>query len=316
MKNSCYALLFCFSVLSFSQEVSQPEAAIPGLTQFDKIRDFTLDNTGAEAYFTIQSQTEEISVIVTAKKELETWSPPELVRFSGRYRDMEPFLSPDGLRLYFVSNRPLHDSINKPKDFDIWFVERSDVQKEWSAPINLGGPVNTEHNEFYPSLAENGNLYFTSDSPESIGKDDIFFSARTKDGYSKPVSLSASINSEGFEYNAYISRDESYLIFGGYNREDGLGSGDLYISFKRDGEWTQAKPLPMPINSSYMDYCPFMDESNGVLYLTSRRTKNPTEGLEDMDTLSSFLNSYENGNSRLYQVKFNPNGLERQGGQQ
>lgn len=114
------------------------------------------------------------------------------------------------------------------------------------------------------------------------------------------------VNSDGYEYNAYISKDDSYLIFGGYGREDGQGSGDLYISFKNDkGEWSKAKPLPAPINSTYMDYCPFMDEDNGVLYFTSRRSATPEKGFETMEQLVQFLGSYENGNSRLYKAAIN-----------
>ncbi|MEZ4811051.1 MAG: hypothetical protein R2819_11890 [Allomuricauda sp.] len=281
------------------------------LNDFDKIRDFTLNRSGTEAYFTIQSQTEEISVIVLSIKENNTWKQPEIASFSGKYKDLEPFFSPDGLRLYFVSNRPLLDSITVAKDFDIWYVERSNPQTGWSQPINLGSPINSEHNEFYPSLAENGNLYFTSDGPEAVGEDDIFFSAFQNGSYAKPVPLDENINTAGYEYNAYISKEDSYLIFGGYNRDDGQGSGDMYISFKdKAGKWSQAKPLPQPINSKYMDYCPFMDEENRILYFTSRRTKKPTEPFNTMDSLQRFLNAYENGNSRLYRATLDIEGLK------
>jgi hypothetical protein len=57
------------------------------------------------------------------------------------------------------------------------------------------------------------------------------------------------------------------------------------------------------INSKYMDYCPFVDETNNVLYFTSRRTTNPEGSVESMESLSGFLDSYENGNSRLYKTK-------------
>ena len=42
-------------------------------------------------------------------------------------------------------------------------MQRKNLKSEWSNPKNLGAPVNTSNNEFYPSLAKNGNLYFTSD---------------------------------------------------------------------------------------------------------------------------------------------------------
>ena len=310
MRNRFLLTLFCVSAWTFGQEFPKVEPALEILTDFDKVRDFTMDRSGTEAYFTIQSQTEEISVIMASTRD-DSWNPPKIASFSGKYKDLEPFLSPDGLRLYFVSNRPLHDSITNTKDFDIWYVERHNPETSWSQPINLGSPINSEHNEFYPSLAKNGNLYFTSDSPEAVGHDDIFFSAYQNGNYTKPIPLDENINTEGYEYNAYISQDDSYLIFGGYNREDGLGSGDMYISFKNQaGNWSTAKPLPPPYNSEYMDYCPFVDEENGVLYFTSRRAFNPTHKLDTLESLQQFLNAYENGNSRLYKSTFNAEGLE------
>ncbi|MFD2098711.1 hypothetical protein [Flagellimonas iocasae] len=306
MKINLSCIFCCCAFLVFGQEEMTVLPAMELLKEFDKVRDFTMGDSGTEAYFTIQSQTEEVSVISMSTKTGEKWGAPIIASFSGTYKDMEPFMAPDGLRLYFVSNRPLHDSISQTKDFDIWYVERLSKTGAWSEPINMGAPINSEHNEFYPAVAENGNFYFTGDRPDSKGEDDIFFSEFKNGNYLEPISMDENINSEGFEYNAYISKDDSYLIFGGYNREDGQGSGDLYISFKNDaGNWSKAKPLPQPINSKQMDYCPFMDEANSTLYFTSRRISNPKEPLHNMQSLRLFLDSYENGNSRLYMATLN-----------
>nr|WP_299067782.1 hypothetical protein [uncultured Allomuricauda sp.] len=301
--------LCCISSV-FSQKMVKVEPALQILKNFDKVRDLTMNTLGTEAYFTIQSADEAISVICKSHKEDGEWLTPTITSFSGKHKDLEPFLSPDNLRLYFVSTRALNDSISEPKDFDIWYVERVSPTANWSEPINLGETVNSEHNEFYPAIAKNGNLYFTSDRPDSKGRDDIFFSAYENGIYAPAISLDESINSEGFEYNAYISTDESYLLFGGYNRKDGQGSGDIYISFKNsEGNWSKATPLPQSINSKSMDYCPFVDEKNNILYFTSRRTSNPEKGIKSISALKEFLNSYENGNSRLYKASFNLNAI-------
>jgi len=306
MKNRLAVVFSTCTLIAFGQNEVTVHSAMELLKEFDKVRDFTMDASSSEAYFTIQSQTEDVSVISTSSKTGGAWTTPTIASFSGAYKDMEPFLSPDGLRLYFVSNRPLHDSISKTKDYDIWYVKRLSKSSAWSKPINMGAPINSEHNEFYPAMAQNGNFYYTGDRPESKGEDDIFFSEFKNGTYSEPISLDENINSEGYEYNAYISKDDTYLIFGGYNREDGQGSGDLYISFKNGlGEWSKAKPLPQPINSKQMDYCPFVDEKNNTLYFTSRRISNPQNPISNMQSLVQFLNSYENGNSRLYKANIN-----------
>lgn len=107
--------------------------------------------------------------------------------------------------MYFSSNRPLEEGVGEVKDYDIWYVERLSIKSAWSAPVNMGYPINTESNEFYPSVSRLNNLYFTSDGPLSKGKDDIFVSKWRKGTYDLPVSLSDSINSDGIEFNAFIA---------------------------------------------------------------------------------------------------------------
>jgi hypothetical protein len=285
---------------------SQVQPFLPDIfMQFPGVRDLAISSTEDEAYFTAQSYLGEISIVLEIRKENGIWSQSKTASFSGKYQDLEPFLSPNGLKLYFASNRPLSASDTKPKDFDIWYVERESQTSEWSKPVNIGSPVNSESDEFYPSISENGNLCFTSNAAGTKGKDDIFFSKWEDGRYSTPMSLSDSVNSEGYEFNAFISPDESFLLFSGYNREDGLGSGDLYISFKNaDGTWSKAKNLGSEINSDKMDYCPFVDLKSQTLYFTSKRSRLDygTSGFAAVSDLLAEVDKYENGLSRIYQV--------------
>lgn len=231
-----------------------------------------------------------------------------MVPFTGKYRDIEPFLASNQLRLYFASNRPLNDSIAEAKDFDIWYVERQSLQANWSEPINMGAPINTEHGEFYASVANNGNIYFSSDRTEgSKGKDDIYLSSWNGNAYTSPISLGGSINTTGYEYNAFIAPDESYLLYGAYNREGGLGSGDIYISYRNeDGIWGASKNLGEGINSRSMDYCPFIDANSNTLYFTSRRSDINRTEFKSIEAFEQEINKYSNGFSRLYKVTFKP----------
>jgi hypothetical protein len=307
MKN-LILLLLLVTTISNSQNKSQVEPFLPAIiSKFPNVRDLTISKTGDEAYFTVQSYLGELSAIVVIKKENTKWLKPIIVNFSGQFHDTEPFLSPNGLKLYFASNRPLFNTETKTKDFDIWFVERKSLDAEWSEPINIGVPINTEANEFYPAITDNENLYFTSDMKTSKGKDDIFLSTYENGNYTSPISLSSSINSEGYEFNAYVSPDESILIYTAYNRKDGFGSGDLYASTKNEnGEWSTSKNLGEIINSDKMDYCPFIDFNNNTLYFTSKRNEVETT-FKTKQSLNQFLNEankYQNGMSRLYKIPF------------
>ncbi|WP_144960026.1 PD40 domain-containing protein [Gillisia sp. Hel_I_86] len=230
---------FLFFIMNLSAQTPEPvDLAFPELlSEFQNIRDFSMASDGTELFFTAQSHLGELSIIVQAIKKNSSWETKLFLPHSGKYKDLEPFLSPDGLKLYFASNRPFKNESEIKTDFDIWYLERKSQDDKWSDPINIGTSVNTEFHEFYPPVAANENLYFTSDRPEGKGKDDIYKSEWNSNSYKTPISLSDSINSEGYEFNAYISPKEDFLIFSGYDREDGLGSGDLYKSTRlKDGQ--------------------------------------------------------------------------------
>ena len=305
MKHPFLYLLFMFSgVFGQAQNNDLPQPAFPALAEYPNIRDLTLSTAGDEAYFSIQSPNGDLSVIARIRMDQNSWSTPEIVSFSGQNHDIEPFLSPDNLRLYFASSRPKNSDTKNKKDYDIWYVERSSTKQNWGEPINLGAPVNSDQNEFYPSVALNKNLYFTSDRTGSKGKDDIFVSLWNGKAYDEPISMGESINTEGYEFNAYISPSESFLIFSGYNRKDGLGSADLYVSQKApDSSWRQAINFGSVINSNKMDYCPFVDIRSKTLYFTSKRSSiSPDKAYETADEFLEELNKYENGLSRLYKI--------------
>jgi len=300
-------LLFIILILHCFLEVkAQVEGFLPEV--FDDylvVRDLALE--GEEVYFTIQSLQNEISAIAYLKIENGVPSKVEICDFSGQYLDLEPFLSSDGNRLYFVSNRPVPNDTTERSDYNIWYVEREYQAMKWSSPVYLQSPVNTINNEFYPSIGASNNLYFTSDRPESMGADDLFMAFWDGNEYSEINNLGPLINSVGYEYNAYVSPDESILIFGAYNREDGMGSGDLYLSLKdENGNWILAENLGDEINSPQMDYCPFYCLSDSTLYFTSRRTlvENDSKEIKNIDEILREINRYDNGLSRIYKVKY------------
>ena len=305
MKNLILGLLL-ITVSFFTQaqnnDIVQP--AFLELQAYPNVRDFTLSTSGEEAYLSIQSPNGEASVITKIIKVNKRWSAPVKASFSGTYHDLEPFLSPDNLRLYFASSRPKGSASKDAKDYDIWYVERKSISEPWGPPLNMGTIVNSDKNEFYPSIASNRNLYFTSDRSDSKGKDDIFFSTWNGETYDEPESLGESINTEGYEFNAYISPSESFLIFSGYNRKDGLGSGDLYICHKGPNKgWRKAVNFGSVINSNKMDYCPFVDIKNKTLYFTSKRSSIKAEkASENAGKFLQELKKYDNGLSRLYKI--------------
>ena len=305
MKNIFFAC--CFFLMNSHITHAQITAEItpvPGLINFQNLRDYCLNASGDEDFFTIQSPNGEISQIATRKKTNSGWSSPELMPFCDAFMYLEPFLATNGLTLYFVSDRPLNDGDTTKKDFDIWMVKRAATTAAWSEPVNLGTTVNSTNDEFYPSLTTSGDLYFTMAAPEGMGKDDIYMCKMTSTGYEKPTILPSPINSAGYEFNAFISPDGNILIYTKYNAPGGFGSGDLYIAKKDNGgNWQEPQNMGTDLNSMYMEYCPFYHYPTATLYFTSRRCNLIPKTFNDVNELQQYISGNENGNGRLYYRK-------------
>ncbi len=299
MKKISLIFIFFTSNYLFGQNI---ELVSTELNRFQNVRDFCISSNENEAYFTIQSPNQDLSQIVCVKN--GKWSKPSLMSFCDGYSYLEPFLSNDGKRLYFASDRPKNELEEFKNDFDIWFVEREDEKSKWSKPINIGSQVNSTNDEFYPTLADNNNLYFTMESKLGLGKDDIYFCKWNGTEYSKPNLLSKNINSEGYEFNAFISKNENLLIYTKYNALDGFGSGDLYVSRKdENGEWRAGENIGSPLNTKYMEYCPFYDSQTNTLYFTSKRNNLSPKRFETLDQFQKYISESENGLSKIYKCK-------------
>jgi len=68
----------------------------------------------------------------------------------------------------------------------------------------------------------------------------------------------------------------------------------------------EARPLVKPLNSSAIDYCPYLDLEGGVLYFTSQRSEISGSMPKAMDLpgLLKLFSQAENGSGRIYRVEF------------
>lgn len=297
---TAFAFLF-FTLNSLNAQKGVSPFLPETFAEYANVRDFTISPEDGNIYFTLDSFKSEIGSIAYISKNENGWSKPQIVSFSGRYRDLEPAFSVDGKTLFFASNRPIHSDSIAPKDYNIWYVTRTETG--WSDPIAMDESINSEHNEFYPSLAANGNLYFTSDRPSDIGRENIYLSKFENGTYAAPVALDENINSSFYEFNAFVAPDESFLVFSAIRRGEGLGGGDLYISFNKDG-WQKAQPLQL-VNTKFLDFCPFVDAKTGTLYYTSQFSEIPDfadKTLEASYYKSLTTSTEPKGLNRIYKI--------------
>ncbi len=194
--------------------------------------------------------------------------------------DATPFISEDGLELYFAS---LSRSGGYGGD-DIWVSARETKEDDWGTPMNLGQVVNSTHEEVWPTLSADGlSIFFSSGvwgsaRPGGLGKSDIWMARRkSRDAdWSEPVNLGSPINSPDYDLATALSADGCTLYFSSRNRPGGLGGYDLWqvsilpvVDFNADGivdsldvcllvdNWHTDEPLydiaPLPYGDGIVD---------------------------------------------------------------
>ena len=139
--------------------------------------------------------------------------------------DSTPALSPDGLTLYFSSNRP------GGYGGDDLYAANVDRRGQWVDVRNLGPDINTPGNENFPYVSADGKLYFSSDGHPGFGKLDLFVAIRTGgqvriDNLGKPMN-SAADDFGMFQFNLTKG-------FFSSNRRGGKGDDDIYTFVNDD----------------------------------------------------------------------------------
>ena len=273
-------------------------AGIISTGDYDTHPAFTTD--GRTLYFLRSTPNFNLWTILVSRFVKGRWSTPEVAPFSGQYSDADPFITPDGSRLYFISNRP--DAARTTPNLDIWAVEKTG--DTWGEPKNLGAPINSAGSEWYPTLSANGTMYFGSDREGGKGRTDIYRSRLVNGKYDAAENLGPAINTQFNEFEPLIAPDESFLIFMGGGRADGRGGFDLYISYNRNGEWSKPENLGDQINSVGNEYSPTISPDGKYFFWGSTRgfADKPLPKRQNYRELMEKLRGPGNGLGDIYQI--------------
>jgi len=253
--------------------------------------------------------------IVFSRFENGRWNAPQVAPFSGRYSDADEFITRDGKQMFFISRRPVSSDIspNASGKLDIWVTDKT-TNGDWGEPRNLGRPVNSDANEYYPTIADSGTLYFGSRRKGGKGGADIYRSRLVNGKYQEPKNLGDAINTEFDEFEPYIAPDESLMIFmAGGGRPDSLGGYDFYISYNRNGQWTKAKNLGAPINSSADEFSAKITPDGKHFFWASTRSTIDQPKIRSW-TLQELSNAYQgpgNGLGDIYYIDISALKIER-----
>jgi Tol biopolymer transport system component len=295
-----------------TKQISEPTIFAPGVIStgdYEVCPQFSLD--GKTFYFVKSTPDANFWTIVFSKLENGKWSAPQVAPFSGQYSDADEFITRDGKQMFFISKRPLSKATREPRKLDIWVMDRTATG--WSEPRNLGSSVNSDESEYFPTLTNDGTLYFGSRRAGGKGGVDLYRSRFVNGKYQEPENLGDAINTEFDEYEPFIAPDESFLIFMAGGRTDGLGGFDLYVSYNRNGQWTKAKNLGAPINSAADELSPRITPDGEYFFWASARSTidKPKEKSWSFAELSNAYHGPGNGLGDIYYMDISALKLER-----
>lgn len=135
-------------------------------------------------------------------------------------------------------------------------------------PTSVGENINTQANEYLPSLTADGKTMFFT---RRVGSYEFLYFSEKRDGqWSEPQSME--IINQYMESGAHaISADGKLIVFTSCERDDGYGSCDLYYTLQRNGQWIPPRNLGPKVNSAAWDSQPSLADNGRTLYFASNR---------------------------------------------
>ncbi|HEY0627578.1 MAG TPA: hypothetical protein VGD10_12740 [Allosphingosinicella sp.] len=215
--------------------------------------------------------------IYVSQKRRGKWAAPAQIGFSDpRYSDSDPWLTPDGRTLYFVSDRPTASRPDK-KDLDLWRSRL--VRGVWSAPEHLGDAVNSPNPELGPEL-HGGILYFASVRRGGKGGLDIYTAREAAGGFGPAEALAGPFNSAQSDSDFTISPDGRHAAFW---RGLGDGTARIMLSRRLAAGWSEPAPLPASVNLGPFNFTPRFSRDGKSLWLASTLERQGQErGMADI----------------------------------
>ena len=264
-------------------------------------RDFTISPDGNEIFFCREVGNFKYTTIFYTKRVGNVWSTPEVFEYctNPHFKYIEPHISPDGSKLFFISTMPVDSS--SVGNEDIWVSVKEDGK--WTNPQNLGPPVNTHSKEFFPSVTYDGTIYFTH--LDTIAKDEFIYRSRYSNGvYEQPEKLCSNVNIGRARYNAFVAQDESYIIIPAFGMPDSYGGTDYYISFRDSlDNWSDAVNMGPKVNTANpKEWSASVTPDGKFMFFMSAKMGNNTLGVLNAHSLLDFHNSPQNGNTDIYWI--------------
>ena len=216
-------------------------------------------------------------VATNAPPQFSVWAAPVNLGpiVNSAFADLDPFISKDGLSLYFIAGQGRGGSGQR----DIWVSQRASTDDPWGPPQNLGPTVNSAAQENTPTLSHDGHrLYFASNRPGGLGGFDLYASRRRDKrddfGWEAPVNLGNGVNTSANEADPAFHEDEAtggVTLYFASNRPGGAGLEDVYAGALGPDGSVGPVGLVAELSTSSNDKHPAIRRDGLELFMTSDR---------------------------------------------
>jgi hypothetical protein len=266
-------------LLASAAAISSPELLAPVSSEMN---DYNFSTDAAQRTMVVARSEADFRnakiLVATRRRATDRWSAPQPIAFSdARWSDSDPWLTPDGRALYFISTRPAPGREEGRTDYDIWRAHRTAAG--WSAPEHLGSNVNGRGQELGPEL-HGDTLYFASGRRSGKGGLDIFRAASTAKGFAQAELLDGPINTAASESDFTLRADGRAAMF--WRSGEG-GTAAIHISYRTASGWTDPAPLPAAINHGPFNFTPsFGRNGRSIVYASTKPRAGQAAGLADI----------------------------------
>jgi outer membrane protein OmpA-like peptidoglycan-associated protein len=162
-----------------------------------------------------------LKIYVSKKDDKGNWGKFENFPFnSDEYSIGHPAISKDGQTIYFVSDMP-----GGFGQTDIY--ETHQENGTWSKPTNLGEAINSPGKEMFPTVFNDGTLFYSSDGNAGLGGLDIYMSTPQNKRFNSIQNLGYPLNSNADDFSLLLNSDFK-SGFMSSNRAGGKGYDDIY----------------------------------------------------------------------------------------
>lgn len=204
------------------------------------------------------------------------WGEPRPISFTDpRWSDSDPWLTPDGRTLYFISTRPAPGRDEGRADYDIWRSLRT--ADGWSVPEHLAD-VSSPAQELGPEL-HGGILYFSSARRGGRGGLDVYTAPLGPAGAGPVELLDGPLNTAASESDFTLSDDGQTAAF--WRSGEG-GRAAIHIARRTAEGWSEPEPLPTSLNHGPFNFTPSFTRNGGLLYASTREREGQEAGLADI----------------------------------